>query len=176
MRKTLILSALILLGAFGCNSKTQVYNDAQNTAPQSTNVTVADYYETGFEGYTTRFDYKITYPTDKYSLEKAGQGFTLTNLSSKAVTKVLFGYNGGIGAQSSAEFWSALNYCKDCKLSSNTVSIQDAKDLKTYTNVTDEWVIYSIGTDYVIIDIPKSDSGVKSSINSLSVKTSVSKK
>ena len=166
MKKLLFAGALILFAAAGCGKQAQV----QQT-PNPDKTTFSGSYQTGFEGHDTKFDYSISYPVNDFVAAKATQGFTLKENSTGHTHQVLFGYNGGLGATSSAEFWSAHQYCPTCKASANVLNIPGAQDLKTYSNATDEWTVFKAGDDYVVINIKKPDTAAIDAFNTLSVRT-----
>jgi hypothetical protein len=177
MKKILVLGSLVLLAAAGCNKQTDNNNnDNQPVATTQNMVTFSNYYQTGFEGVDTKFDYSIKYPADSFKVEKSSQGFNIIENANNQTHKVLFGFNGGIGAQTSSEFWNAVNYCGDCTLTSNNIQIAGANDLKTYSNGTDEWIIYKVGDDFVLVDMKKPIEAVDDVVKTLEVQTSVIRK
>ncbi len=167
MKKLLFAGVLVLLAAAGCNKSAYV----EQPVDQPKMTTFTDSYRTGFEGHDTKFDYSITFQEGKFTASKATQGFDLKETATGATHKVMFGYNGGLGATSSAEFWSAHQYCASCKASSNDLNIPGAEDMKTYSNTTDEWVVYKAGTDYVVIDMKKPNADAIEAFKTLGVRT-----
>ena len=165
MKKLLFAGALLLLAA-GCT-----YESIQAPSSQPQRTTFSGSYQTGFEGHDTKFDYSISYPNGAFTASKATQGFTLKETANGHVHQVLFGFNGGLGATSSAEFWSAHQYCNSCKLSANVLNIAGAEDMKTYSNSTDEWTVYRAGDDFVVIDMKKPDTAAIDAFNTLGVRT-----
>jgi len=166
MKKLLFAGVLILFAAAGCGQQTQ---PVQSPKPDAQ--TFSGSYQTGFEGHNTKFDYSISYLEDTFIPAKTTQGFALNEKSNGHMHKVLFGYNGGLGAASSAEFWNAHQYCSSCKESANILSVVGAEDMKTYSNSTDEWVVFRAGDDYVVINIKQPDSAALSAFKTLSVRT-----
>jgi hypothetical protein len=145
-------------------------------APTSILETFSNSYVVGYEGDFKNITYRFSYPKDKFSL-KSKVTFpslvTIKNLSNEQINTVSFFYNGAAGFPSAKDFWDNQyeTQCPDCLISPNSLSYP-TNDMATYSNSTDEWVIFAQTPGFVIAHLKKPSAEALKIVQSLQVSAS----
>jgi hypothetical protein len=145
-------------------------------APTSILDTFSNSYVVGYEGDFQKVAYQFSYPKDKFLLEsKVTSSFlvTIKNLSTEQVDTVSFFYNGAAGFPSAKELWDNQYkpQCPDCSISPDNFSYP-TNDMVTYSNSTDEWVIFAQTPGFIIAHMKQPTNEVLKILQSLQVSAS----
>lgn len=145
----------------------------QVNAPTSQLAVFSNSYVLGYEGDFQSVTYKLYYPKDKFLLRSkviAPSTVSIKDLATGKISTIKFFYNGAAGFSSVKELWQTQfkSQCSDCIQSENNFSYP-SNDIATFSNASDEWIVFSQIPGFVIADLKKPSSDAKQVVQSLAV-------
>ncbi len=181
MKKTIIFILLFLLATIAAYFgfiKNNPISTVNAPSPSPELATFSNSYVVGYEGDFQNIAYQFSYPKDKFSLKSKvtlPSLVTIENLSNNQINTVSFFYNGAAGFPSAKDFWENQykSQCPDCLPSLNNFSYK-TNDVATYSNITDEWIIFAQTPGFVIAHLKKPVDESLKIIQSLQVSSSKS--
>ena len=143
------------------------------SAPTSQSAQFSNFYVVGYEGDFRSVNYGLYYPADKFLLSSRviePSVVKIKDLKSGDVSTVRFFYNGAAGFPSAKELWREQfkSQCPDCIESANDFSYP-SNDIATFSDSSDEWIVFSQIPGFVIADIKKPSDNAKQILHSLTV-------
>ncbi|GEM_PF-6680196 len=168
--KRIIIAVVVVLGVIA------LVKLFQNTGSVLT--TYQGSYTTKYEGEENTYNYSFSYPADKFLVEtsEAGNEVTLKDKVGDAVNRIVFFYNGAAGVLSSEELWQtyvlpryASSSCADCAKQATVLSNPDIKDMISYGNDKEEWIVYQGGPGFVIGGFVKPSDEARKVFESLTI-------
>lgn len=177
LKKILYISSIILLAVIVYFYFNNQLSKQPSQISQNQNLeTFSNSYVVGYEGDFDKIFYSLQYPKNNFELSSkitSPSIITIKNKKSGTLNTLSFFYNGAAGFTSSQEFWENLykSQCIKCVQTTNKINQSLSNDIVSYSDTTDEWIIFSKTPGFITAHITKPSDEVVKIIESLVIKS-----
>jgi len=177
LKKILYISLIILLAVIIYFYFNNQLSKQPSQISQNQNLeTFSNSYVVGYEGDFDNISYSLQYPKNDFKLSSKTTSpsiITIENKKTGTLDTLSFFYNGAAGFNSSQEFWENLykSQCIKCTQTTNKINQSLSSDIISYSNTTDEWIIFSKTPGFITAHITKPSDEIIKIIESLIVKS-----